>query len=119
MVKLTDKQMLRKIEVDNVSDEKLKVSRDRPIKSIFKTITWRIIASATTFALAMFFFGDDPQAAQKATGVAVAESIIKMVLYFFHERAWAQMRWGRMMVVLRRNTRRSKRSFKRMILKRA
>lgn len=101
------------------ADDKIKVSRDRPIKSIIKTITWRVIASATTFALAMLFFGDDPQAAKKATGVAIAESIIKMVLYFFHERAWAQLRWGRMMVAIRRNRRRSFRTIQSLILKRA
>jgi len=102
-----------------LNEEKVKVTRDRPIKSIAKTITWRIIASATTFGLAMLFFGRDPHAAQKATGVALTEAVIKMVLYFFHERAWAQLRWGRMMVVIRRNTRRSRRSFQRIILNRA
>lgn len=101
------------------NEEKVKVSRDRPIKSIVKTITWRIIASATTFVIAMLFFRDDPNAAQKATGVALTESVIKMFLYFFHERAWAQLRWGRMMVVIRRNTRLSQKSIKRIILKRA
>ncbi len=102
-----------------VSEEKNKITRDRPIKSIIKAITWRVIASATTFALAMLFFGSDPNAAQKATGIAVAESAIKMVMYFFHERAWAQLRWGRMMVKIRRNTRWSRRSFQRIMLKRA
>jgi len=63
-------------------DDKISVSQDRPIKSIIKSITWRIIASVTTFILAMIFFGDDPNAAQKATGVAVAESFIKMLLYY-------------------------------------
>ncbi len=102
-----------------VSEEKSRVTRDRPIKSIVKTITWRIIASATTFGLAMLFFGSDPNAAQKATGIALAESAIKMVMYFFHERAWAQLRWGRMMVKIRRNTRWPRRSIQRMMLKRA
>lgn len=101
------------------TEEKVKVTRDRPIKSIVKAITWRIIASGTTFALAMFFFGDDPNAASKATGVAIAESIIKMLLYFFHERAWAQLRWGRMLVIMRRNTRKSRRSIQKIIIKRA
>lgn len=100
------------------TEEKIKITRDRPIKSIVKTITWRLIASTTTFGLAMLFFGDDPQAATKATGVAITESIIKMVLYFFHERAWAQLRWGRMMVIIRRNTRKSRKSIQRIILKR-
>jgi len=88
----------------NTIDNNKKVVRDRPIKSIIKTITWRIIASATTFGLALFFFRSDAEAIQKATGIAIAESIIKMILYFFHERAWAQLRWGRMLVIMRRNS---------------
>jgi uncharacterized membrane protein len=88
----------------NPSGKKVKEVRDRPIKSIVKTITWRIIASTTTFFLAMFFFQSDPNAFEKATGVALAEAVVKMLLYYLHERAWAQLRWGRMMVVIRRRT---------------
>lgn len=110
--------MIRKTSSAEI-DEKVSVTRDRPIKSIVKAITWRLIASTTTFLLALLFFKDDPQAATKAGGIAVAESLIKMVLYFFHERAWAQFRWGRMMVVIRRNTRKSKRSIQKVILKKA
>ena len=75
--------------------------RERPIKSIAKSITWRLIASTTTFILAYLFFRDDPQATEKAGGVAVAEGIIKILLYFFHERAWNAVRWGRMEVYVR------------------
>lgn len=96
-----------------------KVTRDRPIKSIFKAITWRLIASAITFALAYMFFYSDPFAAEKATGIALAESAIKMVVYFFHERAWERLRWGRMMVIIRRNTRRSRKSIQRIILRKS
>ncbi len=88
----------------NPKVKKVKETRDRPIKSIVKTITWRIIASTTTFILAMVFFKSDPNAIEKATGVALAEAVIKMLLYFLHERAWAQLRWGRMLVVIRRRT---------------
>ena len=63
-------------------------------RHIAKAITWRIIASLTTFLLAMFFFGDDPNAKEKATAIAIAESILKMVLYYFHERAWFQVNFG-------------------------
>jgi len=84
--------------------DKIKTTRDRPIKSIYKAITWRIIASATTFSLALFFFRDDPLVAQKATGVALVEVIVKMIFYFLHERAWAQFRWGKMMVNTKRKS---------------
>lgn len=97
--------------------DKVNVTRDRPIKSVVKTITWRIIASATTFLLAFLFFHGDPNVAEKATGIAVAEMIVKMLLYFFHERAWERLRWGRMLVIIRKNTRKSRRSIQRMILK--
>lgn len=63
-------------------------------RHIAKTITWRIIASGTTFLLALIFFSDDPNATKKATGIAVAESIIKMVFYYFHERAWYKSKFG-------------------------
>ncbi len=63
-------------------------------RHIAKTITWRVIASLTTFLLALFFFKEDPNAAEKATGVAIAESILKMVLYYFHERAWYTSNFG-------------------------
>ncbi|MBT5506009.1 MAG: DUF2061 domain-containing protein [Cyclobacteriaceae bacterium] len=65
------------------------------LRHISKAITWRIIASTTTFLLALAFFGDDAQAIKKATGVAIAETILKMVLYYFHERVWFSVKFGR------------------------
>ena len=70
---------------------KTEVSRKR---HIVKTITWRVIASATTFILAILFFHDDEKAVEKATGIAFAESAIKMVFYYFHERAWYKSNFG-------------------------
>ena len=58
---------------------KVEISRKR---HIVKTITWRIIASVTTFLLAWLFFQDDAKAVEKATGIAIAESAIKMVFYY-------------------------------------
>ncbi|GAB5416363.1 MAG: hypothetical protein Crog4KO_10520 [Crocinitomicaceae bacterium] len=63
-------------------------------RHIAKTITWRIIASLTTFALAYLFFQDDQDAVSKASGVAIAEAAIKMVLYYFHERTWYKSNFG-------------------------
>lgn len=64
------------------------------IRHLAKAVTWRVIASGTTFLLAWFFFQDDAKAVQKATSVAVAESVLKMALYYFHERAW--YRYGKL-----------------------
>ncbi len=84
--------------------KKISTVRDRPLKSISKAITWRIIASVTTFFLALFFFQEDPYAAEKATGVAATEIVLKMLLYYLHERLWNTVRWGRMRVIIRRNS---------------
>jgi uncharacterized membrane protein len=71
-----------------------KVTVKSSIRHLSKTITWRIIASITTFGLAYFFFKDDPDAMQKASGIAIAETFIKMAIYYVHERAWHSSKFG-------------------------
>ncbi len=56
-------------------------------RHIAKTLTWRVIASATTFMFVYIVFGD----IKKASGIMVMESVLKMVLYYFHERAWFRL----------------------------
>lgn len=64
------------------------------IRHLAKTISWRAIASITTFALAYLFFKNDPGAIEKATGVALVESVLKMLFYFMHERIWHRSSFG-------------------------
>lgn len=64
-----------------------KLSRKRHMA---KAVTWRVIASATTFTITYVVFGD----VKAATGIALVESALKMVLYYYHERAW--FRFGRL-----------------------
>lgn len=71
-----------------------KIKLKSSIRHLSKTITWRVIASVTTFGLAYFFFKDDPSAMQKATGIALAESVIKMAIYYVHERIWHSSKFG-------------------------
>ena len=63
------------------------ISRKRHIA---KTITWRIIASATTFVLAKLF----GLSLDKALYVAGTEFVLKMVFYYYHERAWYKFNFG-------------------------
>jgi uncharacterized membrane protein len=59
-------------------------------RHLAKTITWRVLATTDTFLITYFlgsYFGVE-QAVQVASGVAALEVITKMVLYYFHERAW-------------------------------
>ena len=54
------------------------------IRHIAKTITWRIIASLTTFILAYIFTQD----ITKSLWLMATEMIIKLLLYYYHERVW-------------------------------
>lgn len=60
------------------------------MRSILKAISWRIIASGTTFLLAYLVFegGGCEDALEKSTLVAGLELVIKLVVYYLHERAW-------------------------------
>lgn len=53
--------------------------------SIIKTFSWRIIATLTTFMLALLFTGE-LDTALKIGGV---EFFAKMIFYYLHERGWA------------------------------
>ncbi len=63
-------------------------------RHIAKTLTWRVIATSTTFILSYLFFRDDAQAVAKASGVAGTEFFLKMILYYLHERAWYRTKFG-------------------------
>lgn len=67
----------------------LKRSRKRHIA---KAITWRVLASGTTFGLALIFFKDDPNPTGKAGIVALIEGTLKLVFYYYHERFWFQFK---------------------------
>lgn len=51
-----------------------------------KTVSWRLIATTTTFIIAWLVTG------QVAAGVAIGgiEAVTKMGLYYAHERVWAK-----------------------------
>ena len=63
------------------------VSRKR---HLVKTITWRIIGTLDTMLIAWIISGD-PMVGMSIGGI---EIITKMILYYFHERAWYSSKWG-------------------------
>ena len=64
------------------------------IRHLFKTISWRVLASLTTFIVAFLIFQEDESAVEKATGIAIAESFLKMLFYYIHERIWHRQKFG-------------------------
>ena len=60
-------------------------------RSIAKAVTYRVFGSAST-ALIVFFF---TKSAGASLGAGIADSVIKIGLYFVHERAWDYIGFGR------------------------
>ena len=59
-------------------------------RSLLKTLSWRIVASTDTFLLTWLVTGSY----KAGLTVSGLEVITKMILYYFHERAWLQSNYG-------------------------
>lgn len=60
-------------------------------RSLIKAATWRILASLDTFFISFIITGR----LDWATSIAFFEIITKAILYYFHERGWNRIKWGR------------------------
>lgn len=64
---------------------------DQPIRSVAKAISWRIIGTLDTLLISYLLTGEVVIAAS----IATIDFVTKMFLYFFHERIWNKINWGR------------------------
>jgi len=60
-------------------------------RSIVKGISWRVVATSTTITIVYFFF----DRLDLAIVAGMIETVLKVGLYWAHERAWFKVRWGR------------------------
>ncbi len=60
-------------------------------RSLFKTITWRIVGSIDTMVISYIITGN------WKFGIAIGsvEVVSKMILYYLHERVWQRVNWGK------------------------
>jgi uncharacterized membrane protein len=61
-----------------------------PGRHLAKAITWRVIASLTTFLIGWIVTGS----LDFGMTIGAADVLIKIVLYYFHERAWYHSTFG-------------------------
>lgn len=66
------------------------INFERRIRSLAKTISWRFWATLTTIALVFFFTGQ----VNIAVAIGGFEVVLKLLLYYLHERAWGKVRLG-------------------------
>lgn len=60
-------------------------------RSIVKTISWRTVGTIDTILISWIVIGD----INFAVTIGGIELFTKMALYFFHERAWNKINFGR------------------------
>ena len=64
---------------------------DKPARSLYKTLSWRITATLTTTLIVYLVTGK----LKAAVSIGAIEFFAKMFLYYFHERFWNKINIGR------------------------
>ncbi len=64
---------------------------ESPKRSIAKSISWRAIGTLDTIIISWIVTGT----LSLAFSIGFIELVTKMVLYFFHERIWNGIHWGK------------------------
>jgi uncharacterized membrane protein len=79
----------------------LKVSdrADKPIKSLMKSVSWRIVGTIDTMVISYFITGK----VTIAVSIGSVEVLTKTCLYYFHERLWAHIHKIRLKLWIKSN----------------
>ncbi len=66
---------------------------DTHFRSVVKGISWRILATCVTMTVVFLYSGEWAAAAF----VGLMDALVKVVLYWGHERLWQRLTWGRIL----------------------
>ena len=64
---------------------------EKPLRSVVKSISWRVVGTVDTVLISWFVTGT----LALAFSIGAIELVTKMALYFFHERLWNAINWGK------------------------
>ena len=64
---------------------------EKPVRSIAKALSWRVVGTIDTLVVSYILSGEIALAAS----IASIDFLTKLILYFFHERAWNKIKWGK------------------------
>lgn len=67
--------------------KKISDRADKPVKSVMKAISWRIVGTVDTMIISYFITGK----LTLALSIGGVEVFTKIVLYYLHERLWAHI----------------------------
>lgn len=71
-------------------DVKSRKKSERQSRSVVKSISWRVIGTIDTIVISWAVTDN----INLGLAIGSVEVITKMVLYFFHERLWSNIKWG-------------------------
>jgi uncharacterized membrane protein len=74
--------------------------KDSPSRSLAKAISWRVMGSAGTFLISFIIFTqvakqEFRESVESASIFTLFEFVLKILLFYLHERMWENIRWGK------------------------
>jgi len=72
-------------------ESELITSSETSLRSVLKSLSWRFVGTIDTVLISWLVIGD----VSLAFAIGSVELITKMILYFFHERMWNKIKWGK------------------------
>lgn len=95
MIKIS--KILKSSPADKRKGEQIK---DSPIRSLVKALSYRIMALSATFLIGFVIFRQymDKTLGESIEGagiIAIMDFILKLILYYLHERIWTNISWGK------------------------
>ena len=64
---------------------------EKATRSIVKAMSWRLVGTIDTILISWIITGQ----IKTALSIGMIEVVTKMLLYFFHERVWNIVKWGK------------------------
>jgi uncharacterized membrane protein len=65
--------------------------KDTTKRTVIKTMTWRVLGTASTFFVSYLVTGSW----SVSSGIAIIQMVVNTVLYLAHEKVWNAVRWGK------------------------
>jgi uncharacterized membrane protein len=70
---------------------KPEAASDAHHRSLAKAVSWRVTGSIDTFILSFLITGS----IKLAGSISIVEVATKIILFYFHERVWTWIPWGK------------------------
>lgn len=80
-------QVYNKIKAEKGAERK----REKHSRSVIKAISWRILGTLDTILISWLISGE----LAIAFSIGTFELLTKTLLYYFHERLWNGIKWGK------------------------